>query len=138
MMQTSQDSNNPQEYIIIALEQVLIDTTSLANTTTTPHTTLSHAIFTPTTSHSPTAATSHSPFIRSYSNTLTLIPSSLAFTPSSKPKPTPPSSTQGIVIGEGYIQAKKLMLLYNKRLIPYIQILMEEYKYDLIAFMPML
>ena len=161
MMQTSQDSNNPQEYIIIALEQVLIDTTSLANTTSiphtthhssttltpsatttnpnhthnntlstlahdtmstpatmhntqkhtsvasTPHTTLSHAIFTPTTSHSPTATT-HSPFIRSYSNTLTLLPSHIAFTPQPKAKPTPPTSTQGIVIGEGYIQAKNL------------------------------
>ena len=43
-----------------------------------------------------------------YSNTLTLLPSHIHFIPPSKPKPIPPSTTQGIVIGEGYIQAKNL------------------------------
>lgn len=55
-----------------------------------------------TTSH--VALDSH----HSYNNTLTLIPSHIAFVPPIKPKPMPPSSTQGIVIGEGYIQATNL------------------------------
>ena len=43
-----------------------------------------------------------------YSNTLTLLPTHLTFIPSPKAKPTPPISTQGIVVGEGYTQATNL------------------------------
>ncbi len=43
-----------------------------------------------------------------YSNTITLLPSHISFTPSIKPKPIPPFNTQGIVIGEGYTKAKTL------------------------------
>ena len=139
---TSQDTNT--QYFIIAIEQTLIDTTSLANTTHTPsntthntiiaHTNTTHTnnplfasslhssdSLTPTSlshthtlidrhsnptnitsAHNATAttanATTNSPFIRSYSNTLTILPSSIAFTSSPKSKPLPPTSTQGIVI----------------------------------------
>ena len=180
---TSQETHSPQDYTIIALDQILIDTTSLANigSNTTPSSVLatqdthtahtsnnalssatpplhnnalpsaiphtpytsndtyanthtshlfdahspattsalatptasSHSHFTHASSHSTSTSphsttASASPFIRSYMNTLTLIPISLAFSPSPKAKPTPPSTTQGIVIGEGYIQAKNL------------------------------
>lgn len=71
-----------KDYAIIALEQTLIDTASLANTI------------------NPNDNTQDTPFIRSYSNTLTILPSSIAFTPSPKSKPLPPFSTQGIVIGQ--------------------------------------
>lgn len=40
-----------------------------------------------------------------YTNTLTLIPKYLPFTPNTKAKPMPPNLTQGIVIGEGYLKA---------------------------------
>ena len=71
-----------KDYAIIALEQTLIDTASLANTI------------------NPDDTIQDTPFIRSYSNTLTILPSSIAFTPSPKSKPLPPFSTQGIVIGQ--------------------------------------
>ena len=71
-----------KDYAIIALEQTLIDTASLANTI------------------NPNDTIQDTPFIRSYSNTLTILPSSIAFTPSPKVKPLPPFSTQGIVIGQ--------------------------------------
>ena len=119
-----------KDYAIIALEQTLIDTTSLANTTHTTHT--NNPLFASSLhsgdSHTPTSlsnattridthnnlanmtsahntatnsTTAHTtPFIRSYSNTLTILPSSIAFTPSPKSKPLPPHSTQGIVIGQ--------------------------------------
>ena len=72
--------------------------TSTHNTIATTHSSSNamHHSHTTHTSHTNT----HSPFIRSYSNTLTILPSSIAFTPSSKPKPLPPFSTQGIVIGQ--------------------------------------
>ena len=72
--------------------------TSTHNTIATTHSSSNamHHSHTTHTSHTNT----HSPFIRSYSNTLTILPSSIAFTPSPKVKPLPPFSTQGIVIGQ--------------------------------------
>ena len=75
--------------------------TSTHNTIATTHSSsnaMHHSHISHTT-HTPHTNTT-SPFIRSYSNTLTILPSSIAFTPSPKSKPLPPHSTQGIVIGQ--------------------------------------
>ena len=98
--------NNHKEFIIIAMEQTLIDNTFLSQYSTTQgdvaHTTTSN-------SHDNESIISSSKnqngFTRSYSNTLKLIPSHMLYVPDTKAKPKAPLHTQGIVIGEGYLRA---------------------------------
>ena len=75
--------------------------TSLHNATTRIDTHNNLANMTSAHNTATNSTTAHTtPFIRSYSNTFTILPSSIAFTPSPKSKPLPPFSTQGIVIGQ--------------------------------------
>ena len=98
--------NKHKEFIIVAIEQTLIDNALLTQYSTTQgdvaHTTTSN-------SHDNESITSSSKnqngFTRSYSNTLKLIPSHMLYVPDTKAKPKAPLHTQGIVIGEGYLRA---------------------------------
>ncbi|MDY5184663.1 contractile injection system protein, VgrG/Pvc8 family, partial [Helicobacter trogontum] len=98
--------NKHKEFIIVAIEQTLIDNALLTQYSTTQgdvaHTTTSN-------SHDNESITSSSKnqngFTRSYSNTLKLMPSHMLYVPDTKAKPKAPLHTQGIVIGEGYLRA---------------------------------
>lgn len=92
-----ENSSNQQNYIIIANEQILIDDALLANAINT----------------NDNANIKDLKLSKSYSNTITLLPNHIIFTPSYKPKPKAPSQTQGIVIGKGYDIQKEINTIYT-------------------------
>ena len=104
------------EHTLISKEQATLKQSLLSHTThkqshtltldSTQHNSQSHSSLPQPLNLDSTQQSLHTN--HSYTNTLTLLPSHIAFTPQPKAKPTPPTSTQGIVIGEGYIQAKNL------------------------------
>ncbi|MDY5951459.1 MAG: contractile injection system protein, VgrG/Pvc8 family, partial [Helicobacter sp.] len=98
--------NKHKEFVIIAIEQTLIDNALLTQYSTTQgdvaHTAISN-------SHDNESiilsSKNQNGFIQSYSNTLKLMPSHMLYVPDTKAKPKAPLHTQGIVIGEGYLRA---------------------------------
>lgn len=84
---TLKDSNKDSQtdFVLIANTQTLIDDAILANSIDA----------------NDNIPTQDMQFSKSYSNTLTLLPTHFLFTPNPKPKPKAPNSTQGIVIGKG-------------------------------------
>ena len=98
--------NKHKEFIVVAIEQTLIDNALLTQYSTTQgdvaHTAISN-------SHDNESiilsSKNQNGFIQSYSNTLKLMPSHMLYVPDTKAKPKAPLHTQGIVIGEGYLRA---------------------------------
>ena len=98
--------NKHKEFIVVAIEQTLIDNALLTQYSTTQgdvaHTAISN-------SHDNKSiilsSKNQNGFIQSYSNTLKLMPSHMLYVPDTKAKPKAPLHTQGIVIGEGYLRA---------------------------------
>ncbi len=92
-------NTNKQDFIITALDQILIDNFN-ANTNQI-HSDDTKQIKNDKDLHNNNIKTT----TKSYTNILTIIPSHITYIPTYKPKPKAPLHTQGIVIGESYIKA---------------------------------
>ncbi|WP_194146025.1 type VI secretion system Vgr family protein, partial [Helicobacter bilis] len=99
--------NKHKEFIVVAIEQTLIDNALLTQYSTTQQGDVAHTTISNSHDNESIILSSKNQngFMRSYSNTLKLMPSHMLYVPDTKAKPKAPLHTQGIVIGEGYLRA---------------------------------